>query len=73
MHYKDFGPCVRIEYRGSPFDLAYDIVVFTKQPNDTWLAYRGFNSLSNDYAFTSAKELAAELEQKYKNSCAPTI
>ena len=65
MYHKDFGPCVRIEYRGSPFELASDIMVCTKLPNGTWLDHHGFNSLSNDYAYTSAKELALQLEQKH--------
>ena len=48
---------VRIVHDGSPFDVAYDIRVEWLK-NDEWVTYRGFNSLSDDYANTNAAEAA---------------
>lgn len=48
---------VRIVHDGSPFDVAYDIRVEWLK-NDEWVMYRGFNSLSDDYANTNAGEAA---------------
>ena len=48
---------VRIVHDGSPFDVAYDIRVEVLK-NDEWVTYRGFNSLSDDYAHTNANEAA---------------
>ena len=48
---------VRIVYDGSLFDVAYDIRVEVLK-NDEWVTYRGFNSLSDDYAHTNASEAA---------------
>lgn len=53
----DFG-LVRIVHLGSPFDHASDIVVETKEADGTWKRYAGFNSLSDDYAHTNAREAA---------------
>lgn len=63
---QDFG-LVRIVHDGSPFDVLYDIKVEVLK-NGVWTFYDGYNSLSNDYAFTESraaagraiKELAAE-------------
>ena len=52
----DYGK-VRIVYDGSPFDVAYDIRVEWLK-NDEWVMYHGFNSLSDDYAHTNAREAA---------------
>lgn len=52
----DWGK-VRIVYDGSPFDVAYDIRVEWMQ-NGEWALYHGFNSLSDDYAHTNAREAA---------------
>ena len=48
---------VRIVHDGSPFDVTYDIRVEWLK-NDEWVMYRGFNSLSDDYANTNAGEAA---------------
>jgi hypothetical protein len=54
----------KIETEGSPFDVEYDIKVYKRElPAGHWEFVRGFNSLSNDYAYTSARELAADLEK----------
>ena len=52
----DFG-LVRIVHDGSPFDTAYDIKV-EWMVNGKWELYHGFNSLSDDWAHTNAKEAA---------------
>jgi hypothetical protein len=52
----DFGK-VRIVYDGDPFTSAYDIRVEWLQDNQ-WVMYHGFNSLSDDYAHTNAREAA---------------
>jgi len=54
---KDFGN-VRIVYDGSPFDVLYDVKV-ERLVGGVWKFYDGYNSLSNDYAFTEARESAA--------------
>lgn len=53
---KDMGN-VRIVYDGSPFDVLYDIKV-ERLVGGEWKFYDGYNSLSNDYAFTEARESA---------------
>jgi len=53
---KDFG-LVRIVHDGDPFNTAYDIKVEWMR-NGNWELYHGFNSLSDDYAFTNSQEAA---------------
>lgn len=48
---------VRIVHLGSPFEHASDIVVETLQ-DGVWTRYAGFNSLSDDYAFTNSQQAA---------------
>ena len=48
---------VRIVTEGSPFDVAYDIKV-EWLVDGVWELYRGFNSLSDDYATTNSREAA---------------
>ena len=55
----DFG-LVRIVHLGDPMEHASDIVVETLEADGTWKRYRGFNSLSDDYAHTNAREAAGE-------------
>jgi hypothetical protein len=52
----DWGK-VRIVHDGSPFERAYDIRVEWMQ-DGMWQLYHGFNSLSDDYAFTNSREAA---------------
>ena len=52
----DFG-LVRIVHDGSPFETAYDIKV-EWLVDGKWELYHGFNSLSDDWAHTNAKEAA---------------
>ena len=58
MHIASDMGTVRIVYDGSPFDVLYDIKV-ERLVNGEWKFYDGYNSLSNDYAFTAAREAAA--------------
>lgn len=53
----DYG-LVRIVHLGSPMDHASDIVVETLEADGTWKRFAGFNSLSDDYAFTNSREAA---------------
>lgn len=53
---------VRIRSEGSPFEVAYDLIVEVLR-DGTWEYYQGFNSLSNDYAFSSAREAAIRAEK----------
>ena len=55
----DFG-LVRIVHLGDPMEHASDIVVETQEADGTWKRYMGFNSLSDDYAHTNAREAAGE-------------
>jgi hypothetical protein len=48
---------VRIVREGSPFDVAYDIRVEYLKDGE-WTLYSGFNTLSDDYAYTNANEAA---------------
>ena len=53
---------VRVVSGGNPFKDAYDIVVEQRlHSNHAWMFYQGFNSLSDDYAYTNAKECAFRL------------
>ena len=54
---QDFGQ-VRIVYLGEPMDYASNILVQTLEADGTWKRYAGFNSLSDDYAYTNAREAA---------------
>ena len=48
---------VRIRSEGSPFEVTYDVIVEVLKDGE-WIFYSGYNSLSNDYAFSSAREAA---------------
>jgi predicted Zn-dependent protease len=48
---------VRIRREGSPFEVTSDVIVEVLR-DGAWEYYRGFNSLSDDYAFTNAREAA---------------
>ena len=54
----DYG-LVRVVSVGDPFNTAYDIRVENYDRDaDIWRLWRGFNSLSDDYAYTNAIEAA---------------
>ena len=52
---------VRTVCKGSPFTEIYDLVVEVLKDGE-WTYYQGFNTLSNDYAYTEAR--AAEARAK---------
>ena len=52
---------VRTVSKGSPFTEIYDLVVEVLKDGE-WTYYQGFNTLSNDYAYTEAR--AAEARAK---------
>jgi len=57
---KQITETVRINYDGSPFDVAYDVKV--EQLSDgEWKMVSGFNSLSDDYAYTNAANAARRI------------
>ena len=54
----DYG-LVRVVSTGDPFANTYDVRVETYDSDaDIWRLWRGFNSLSDDYAYTNAFEAA---------------
>ena len=68
---RDFGK-VRIVHDGSPFDVAYDIRVEWLVDGE-WVLYRGFNSLSDDYAHTNASEAASRAIAKLAADAAANL
>jgi hypothetical protein len=58
----DYG-LVRVVSLGDPYTQVADIVVEIKAGNQ-WEYYAGFNSLSDDYAYTNAKEAAGRAIKK---------
>lgn len=60
----DYG-LVRVISVGDPFKNSYDIQVQLRESVDSeWILYHGFNSLSDDYAYTNAREAAARAISK---------
>jgi hypothetical protein len=53
------SPNVRIVSLGDPFNNPNDLIVETLIDGE-WKYFRGFNTFSNDYAYTSAREAARE-------------
>ena len=55
---------VRTVSKGSPFTDPYDLIVEVLKDGE-WTYYQGFNTLSNDYAYTEARaaEARAKAEQ----------
>lgn len=59
------SPNVRIVSLGDPFNNPNDLIVETLVDGE-WKYFRGFNTLSNDYAYTSAREAAREAMDLFK-------
>lgn len=57
---------VRIVDLGSPFTDTYDLVVEVLV-DGKWTYYQGFNTLSNDYAYTEARAAANAAKAIYEN------
>ena len=53
---------VRTVSLGDPFSNANDLIVEVLKDGE-WTYYRGFNTFSNDYAYSSAREAAYEAVQ----------
>ena len=63
MSIKQITETVRINYDGSPFDVAYDVKV-EQLVDGEWKMVQGFNSLSDDYAYTNANNAARSIASK---------
>lgn len=63
MSIKQITETVRINYDGSPFDVAYDVKV-EQLIDGEWKMVQGFNSLSDDYAYTNANHAARSIASK---------
>lgn len=59
------SPNVRIVSLGDPFNNVDDLIVETLVDGE-WKYFRGFNTFSNDYAYTSAREAAREAMELFK-------
>ena len=57
MSIKQITETVRINYDGSPFDVVHDVKV-EQLVDGEWKMVQGFNSLSDDYAYTNANTAA---------------
>lgn len=68
---RDFG-LVRIVHDGDPFNTAYDIRVEWMQAG-AWELYHGFNSLSDDYAFTNSQEAAGRAVKRLAAEAAAQV
>ena len=57
---------VRTIHAGCPFTDTYDLVVEVLVDGE-WTYYQGFNTLSNDYAYTEARAVAQAAKAMYEN------
>ena len=57
---------VRTINAGSPFTDTYDLVVEVLVDGE-WTYYQGFNTLSNDYAYTEARAAERAAKAMYEN------
>jgi len=57
---------VRTVSKGSPFTETYDLVVEVLVDGE-WTYYQGFNTLSNDYAYTEARAAERAAKAMYEN------
>jgi hypothetical protein len=57
---------VRTVSKGSPFTDAYDLIVEVLKDGE-WTYYQGFNTLSNDYAYSEARAAEARAKAEYEN------
>lgn len=55
---------IRVVNKGSPFTERYDLVVEVLIDGE-WTYYQGFNTLSNDYAYTEARLAVNAAKAKY--------
>lgn len=57
---------VRTVSKGSPFTDTYDLVVEVLVDGE-WTYYQGFNTLSNDYAYSEARLAENRAKAEYEN------
>lgn len=57
---------VRTINSGDPFKDTYDLVVEVLV-DGVWTYYQGFNTLSNDYAYSEARAAANAAKAQYEN------
>lgn len=57
---------VRTVSKGSPFTETYDLVVEVLVDGE-WTYFQGFNTLSNDYAYTEARAAERAAKAMYEN------
>jgi hypothetical protein len=67
----DFG-LVRIVHDGDPMTTSYDIRVEWLK-DGKWELYHGFNSFSDDYAFTNSREAAGRAIKRLSAEAATAI
>lgn len=60
------SPKVRTINAGSPFTETYDLVVEVLVDGE-WTYYQGFNTLSNDYAYSEARAAENRAKAIYAN------
>jgi hypothetical protein len=60
-----YGQMIRVRHEGDPREVASDVIV-EQQPalNAEWVKVIGFNSMSDDYAFTNARQAATALQKR---------
>ena len=57
---------VRTVSKGSPFTETYDLVVEVLVDGE-WTYYQGFNTLTNDYAYSEARAAENRAKAEYEN------
>jgi hypothetical protein len=57
---------VRTISKGSPFTETYDLIVEVLVDGE-WTYYQGFNTLSNDYAYSEARAAENRAKAEYEN------
>lgn len=57
---------VRTVTKGSPFTDTYDLIVEVLV-DGKWTYYQGFNTLSNDYAYSEARAAERTAKAMYEN------
>lgn len=65
--YTSYGDSVRVRNEGSPMTSAYDVFV-EKLTAGNWEVVRSFNSMSDDYAYTNAREVARAIAGRVQNA-----
>lgn len=58
-----YGNQVRVRFEGSPMVAANDVFVEALE-NDVWVVKVSYNSMSDDYAYTNARQTASYLQRE---------